>query len=46
VAQNQPDLAADEIADIIDHDKGYELDDIDRHVSEPIRRVKRKDAKR
>lgn len=39
-------LAAEKIPDIIDHDKGYDLNDFDRYVSELIRRVKRKGAKR
>jgi hypothetical protein len=39
-------LAAEKIPDIIDHDKGYDLNDFDRYVTELIRRVKRKGAKR
>ena len=39
-------LAAEKIPDIIDHDKGYDLNDFDRYVSELIRRVKRKGVKR
>jgi TIR domain len=39
-------VAAEAIPDIIDHDKGYDLNDFDRYVSELIRRVKRKGTKR
>jgi TIR domain len=38
------DLAAEKIPDIIDHDKGYDLNDFDRYVTELIRRAKRKGA--
>jgi hypothetical protein len=34
------DLAADEIPDIIEHDKGYDLNDFDRYVDELIGRRK------
>lgn len=40
------DLAAERIPDIIEHDKSYELNDFDRYVTELIRRVKRKGARR
>ena len=39
-------MAPDKITDIIGHDKGYELNDFDRYVTELIRRIKRKGAKR
>jgi hypothetical protein len=39
-------LAAETIPDILDHDKGYDLNDFDRYVTELIRRVKGKGAKR
>ena len=39
-------VETEKIPDIIDHDKGYELNDFDRYVTELIRRVKRKGAKR
>lgn len=38
-------LAAEKIPDVIDHDKGYDLNDFERYVSELIRRVKRESAK-
>jgi hypothetical protein len=39
-------LAAEKIPDIIDHDKGYDLNDFDRYVTELIGRVKRKGPRR
>ena len=35
------DLAAEKIPDIIEHDKGYDLNAFDRYVAELIRRVQR-----
>jgi hypothetical protein len=40
------DLAPEKIPDIIEHDKGYDLNDFDRYVAELIRRVQRKRPKR
>jgi hypothetical protein len=39
-------VAPEKVPDIIDHDKGYELNDFDRYVAELIRRMKRKGTKR
>lgn len=39
-------LVAEKIPDIIEHDKGYDLNDFDRYVAELIRRVQRKRPKR
>jgi hypothetical protein len=39
-------LATEKIPDIIDHDKGYDLNEFDRYVTELISRVKRKRPKR
>jgi TIR domain len=39
-------MAAEKIPDVIGHDKSYELNDFDRYVTELIRRMKRKGAKR
>ena len=39
-------LVAEKIPDIIEHDKGYDLNDINRYVAELIRRVQRKRPKR
>lgn len=38
-------LATEKIPDIIEHDKGYDLNDFDRYVAELIRRVQRKRSK-
>jgi hypothetical protein len=40
------DLVADQIPDIIEHDKSYELNDFDRYVGELIGRRKGKGLKR
>jgi hypothetical protein len=40
------DLAPEKIPDIIEHDKGYDLNDFDRYVAELIRRARRKRPKR
>ena len=39
-------VAPEKVPDIIDHDKGYELNDFDRYVAELIRRMKRKGTRR
>ena len=39
-------LVAEKIPDIIEHDKGYDLNDFDRYVTELIRRLKRKGQNR
>ncbi|HSA81406.1 MAG TPA: toll/interleukin-1 receptor domain-containing protein [Geminicoccaceae bacterium] len=39
-------IAPDKIPDIIEHDKGYELNDFDRYVTELIRRMKRMGARK
>jgi hypothetical protein len=38
-------LAAEKIPDIIEHDKGYDLNDFDRYVAELIARVQRQRLK-
>jgi hypothetical protein len=38
-------LAAEKIPDIIEHDKGYDLNDFDRYVAELVRRVQRERLK-
>ena len=40
------DLATEKIPDIIDHDKGYDLNDFERYVTELIRRVKGEGSRR
>jgi hypothetical protein len=39
-------LSAEKIPDIIEQDKGYDLNDFDRYVAELIRRVQRKRLKK